>query len=275
MQTVSPPWADAIAAFSAAQRVASKSPETIRLRQDQLSLLARHTTAGPWEVTGEDLYAWLASGSWGQERRRSIRTTLRMFYGWAVAVGKLEDNPADVLPKIRAMAPNPRPTPDAAFRRAQLAADQRTSIMLRLASDCGLRRAEVAQVHSDDLEQDLGGWSLVVHGKGRKVRIVPLPASLAADLLDLPEGYAFPGQVDGHLSAQWVGRLIRGLLDGYGMHSLRHRFATMSYMTDHDTFTLQQVLGHSSSETTRRYVQLPPDAARRMVEEVSRRNGAA
>jgi integrase len=273
--SLSPAWVRAIDDFSAAQRVAGKAPSTIRLRHDQLSLLGRHTDAGPWEVTTADLFAWLADADWSQERRRSVRTTVRVFYRWAVALGWLSHNPAEGLPPVRAMRPNPRPTPDLIYRRARLAADPRAHLMLRLAAECGLRRAEVAQVHTRDLEQDLGGWSLVVHGKGRKVRLVPLPASLALELRRLPEGFAFPGNDAGHLSPRWVGTLIRQLLDGYGMHSLRHRFATMAYQTDRDVFTLQAVLGHASPETTRRYVQVPSDAARRMVEDVSRRNGAA
>lgn len=274
--TVPPSWERAISEFSRAQRVAGKSPATIRLRRDQLQLLARHTDAGPWEVTTSDLYAWLADADWSQERRRSVRTTLRIFYRWAVALGSLPHNPADGLPPVRAMRPNPRPTPDAVYRRARLAADPRARLMLRLASECGMRRAEVAQVHSRDLEQDLGGWSLVVHGKGSRVRLIPLPASLAAELVKIDYGFVFPGNDHGHLSARWVGTIIARLLEGHGMHSLRHRFATMAYQTDRDTFTLQGVLGHASPETTRRYVQVPSDAARRMVENVSRQqNGAA
>jgi integrase len=115
-----------------------------------------------------------------------------------------------------------------------------------------------------------------VHGKGSKVRLIPLPASVAADLRLLPDGFAFPGGDCGHLSARWVGRIIRELLgEGYTMHGLRHRFATMAYQTDRDVFTLQAMLGHASPETTRRYVQVPSDAMRRMVETVSEQNGAA
>ena len=41
---------------------------------------------------------------------------------------------------------------------------------------------------------DLGGWSLVVHGKGAKLRTVPLPAGLARELIDqCGRGFAFPG----------------------------------------------------------------------------------
>ena len=275
-RVVPAPWARAIDAFAGAQRVSGKSPATIRLRRDQLGLLARHTSADPWDVTTGDLYDWLVDADWSQERRRSVRTTLRMFYRWAQGVDLVVENPAEGLPVVQAMRPNPRPTPDAVYRRARLEADPRSRLMLRFASECGMRRAEVAQVHTRDLEQDLGGYSLVVHGKGRRIRLIPLPGSLASELVGLPPGYVFPGQDNGHLSPKWVGTLIARLLEGYGMHSLRHRFATMAYQTDRDTFTLQGVLGHASPETTRRYVQVPSDAARRMVENVSaQQNGAA
>lgn len=273
---VPPAWARAIDDYSTAQRVAGRATSTIRLRRDQLSQLARHTDKGPWAVELEDLVSWLGSGEWSQERRRSMRTTLRGFYRWGVGLGSIQENPADGLPVVRATPPNPRPTPDLVYRRAKLAANPRARLMIRLATECGLRRSEVAQVHSRDLERDLGGWSLVVHGKGNKVRLIPLPASIARELAALDTGYAFPGADGGHLSPRWVGRIIRDLLgEGYTMHGLRHRFATMAYQTDRDVFTLQAMLGHASPETTRRYVQVPSDAMRRMVEHVSDANGAA
>ena len=272
---VPPQWARAIDDYSMAQRVAGRATSTITLRRDTLSLFARHTDRGPWEVQLADLVDWLGSGEWSQERRRSMRTTLRGFYRWGVGLGSILENPADGLPVVKATPPNPRPTPDAIYRRAKLAADSRARLMIRLACECGLRRAEVAQVHGRDLERDLGGWSLVVHGKGGKARLIPLPASIAAELRQLPDGFAFPGEDAGHLSPRWVGRIIRDLLgEGYTMHGLRHRFATMAYQTDRDVFTLQAMLGHASPETTRRYVQVPSDAMRRMVENVSAANVA-
>jgi integrase/recombinase XerC len=271
-----PSWAAAIEDYSTAQRVAGRAASTIKLRREQLSLLARHTDRGPWEVGLGDLVDWLGANDWSQERRRSVRTTLRSFYGWALASDLLPQNPADGLPVVKATAPNPRPTPDLVYRRAKLAGDARARLMIRLACECGLRRAEVAQVHSRDLERDLGGWSLVVHGKGNKARLIPLPLSIALELHALGPGHAFPGNDGGHLSARWVGRIIRDLLgEGYTMHGLRHRFATLAYQTNHDVFTLQAMLGHASPETTRRYVQVPTDAMRRMVEQVSEANGAA
>jgi integrase len=273
---VPPAWAKAIEDYSIAQRVAGRATSTIRLRRDQLSLLARHVNVGPWEVELAHLVDWLGAADWSQERRRSVRTTLRGFYRWAVGSDWLSHNPADGLPVVKATAPNPRPTPDLVYRRAIHDANPRARLMIRLATECGMRRAEVAQVHTRDLERDLIGWSLVVHGKGNKVRVVPLVPAIVRELQALPSGYAFPGADDGHLSPRWVGRIIRDLLgDGYTMHGLRHRFATQAYQDDGDLLTLQQWLGHASTETTRRYVQVPSDAMRRMGEAVSRANGAA
>ncbi|MFT3873414.1 MAG: tyrosine-type recombinase/integrase [Nocardioides sp.] len=128
--------------------------------------------------------------------------------------------------------------------------------ILRMAVELGMRRAEIAVGHSDDLVQDLTGWSIVAHGKGGKDRVLPLPESLAADLCALPAGWMFPGQVDGHLSPRWVGKLATRLLPGeWTLHSLRHRFADRAWeASDHDVFAVQDLLGHASPVTTRRYV---------------------
>ena len=76
-----------------------------------------------------------------------------------------------------------------------------------------------------------------------------------------------PGQTDGHLSADYVGVLMaRALPDGLTAHTLRHRFATAAYGATRDLLAVQELLGHSSPETTRNYVQLPADALRRAVE---------
>lgn len=64
-------------------------------------------------------------------------------------------------------------------------------LMLRLGAECGLRRFEIAKVHSRDAMRDLVGWSLVVVGKGDKQRIVPIGDDLAL-LIRSANGYLFP-----------------------------------------------------------------------------------
>lgn len=208
----------------------------------------------------------MGSKTWARETRRGVRSSLRAFYGWAVATERTTHDPARSLPSIAPAQPNPHPTPDRAWAVALMAATPRERLMLRLAGECGLRRAEVAGVHSRDLVEDLGGWSLVVHGKGSRDRMMPLPPGISAELRALPAGWAFPGDDGGHLSPRWVGKLVTRLLpDGYTMHSLRHRFATRAYGVGQDLLAVQRLLGHASPVTTRVYVQVPDDSLRRTV----------
>src|SRR5690606_1693014 len=112
--------------------------------------------------------------------------------------------------------------------------------------------------------------ALVVHGKGNKQRTLPLSNDLATALGARGEGYLFPGNLDGHLSADYIGKIISRLLPvGVTMHALRHRFATSAYNVDRDVFTVQQLLGHASPATTQRYVQVSDTNMRRLVEAVS------
>ena len=202
----------------------------------------------------------------GSGTRPVLRAALRTFYGWAHASGRLDHNPAGLLPPIRPARHAPRPAPERAVADALLSADDRQRLMVLLAVREGLRRGEIARVHSDDLIEEAGGWSLRVHGKGDKIRVVPLSDDVALELMVLPSGWAFPGQVDGHLSPEYVGKLVSRLLpDGWTTHTLRHRFATNAYAGQRDLFAVQTLLGHSSPETTRRYVHVPDESLRAAV----------
>lgn len=193
--------------------------------------------------------------------------TLRVFYRWAVATGRCGDDLSVAIPVVRASTPNPRPLPDIIYLEALRRADARSGMILRLGAEMGLRRSEVARLHSDDILPDLDGFSLRVHGKGGKERVVPMPDALARDVCALPLGWAFPGDDDGHLSPRWVGTLISRLLPpGWTMHKLRHRFATRAYAVDRDVFTVQELLGHASPATTRAYVKVPREGLRRTVQ---------
>lgn len=126
--------------------------------------------------------------------------------------------------------------------------------MVRMARECGLRRGEIACGHSDDLMPDLLGWALLVHGKGGKQRIVPVPDDLADALRRLPRGYFFPGRDNGHLSARWVGKLLTRLMpEGWSCHSLRHRFGTDALDESKNIRVVQELLGHAHVNTTQIY----------------------
>jgi len=263
---VSPSWARAIDEYLSAQRAAGSPTTTCTTRVQHLEHLARRVNADPWDLTTDQLVEYAGDQTWARETRRGRRSTFRSFWLWAINTGRAAENIALVLPKVPASEPRPRPTPDHVYAHAIARSTPRERLMLRLGAEIGLRRAEVAVIHSDDVTQDLVGWSLLVHGKGSKKRTIPLSPSLALALRGLPRGYAFPGDDDGHLSPRWVGKLMTNLIpEGFTMHSLRHRFATRAYGVERDVFAVQELLGHASPATTRRYVQIENAALRRTV----------
>lgn len=261
---ISPVWAVEIHSYTTALRAADAPDSTIKTRTAHVKRFARaFTTVGPWDITADQLLNWAGRQRWATETRRGYYASLKKFYSWGIDAGRTTDNPARVLPSVAPAPPNPRPTPDRVYKAALLAASRRERLMVRLAEEHGLRRAEVAVGHSDDLIEDLTGWSLLVHGKGRKTRIIPLLDTVAAELRLLPAGHFFPGRISGHLSPEWVGKLIARVMPGtWTMHSLRHRFATKAHIAGVDLFTLQELLGHSNPTTTRRYVQVADDRRR-------------
>lgn len=169
-------------------------------------------------------------------------------------------NPACGLPRVPESTPKPRPATDRIWRELLGAAPARERLMARLAGEAGLRRAEVARVHKDDLIEDLLGWSLIVKGKGNKQRLVPITDSLAEAIRTYrddgynPDRYLFPGQIDGHISPGHVGVLISRLMPtGWSMHKLRHRYASRGYAGTKNIRAVQEALGHASVATTQRY----------------------
>jgi integrase/recombinase XerC len=265
-------WDRAINDYLTREAAGARAETTMDARRDQLLHLSRNVKAGPFDLTATELRAFVASRPWKRETRRVRRATFKSFYAWALEDGLVEENIGERLPKVRMDQGHPRPAPDWAVREAERKADLRELVMIRLAADMGLRRAEVAQVHYGDIIHSEEGPSLTVHGKGDKDREVPMPEDLMHLIhrwrrnLEHPDGFLFPGKDRGHLSPRFVGRLIAALLPGeYTAHTLRHRFATRLYAETHDLLLVQELLGHTNPNTTRRYVDYGRAAMRAAV----------
>ena len=135
--------------------------------------------------------------------------------------------------------------------------------MLRLACEIGLRRAEVATVHTRDLREGPDGAQLLVHGKGSRERLLPISDELADQIRAgaaghtpgaSSNGWLFPGDDRGHLSPGWVGTLCsQAMPPGFSMHALRHRFATRAHRGSLNIRAVQKLLGHSNLAVTERY----------------------
>ncbi|WP_229117710.1 tyrosine-type recombinase/integrase [Enemella evansiae] len=257
-------WSAPIQEWAIAQRAAGRSQGTIATRTDHLRRCARALGGDPWAVTTAALVDWCGRQNWSRETRRGVRASLVGFWGWAAGCGYAAVSPAAGLPAVKAAPAIPRPAPEPTLKAAVLAADERTTLILHLAAYAGLRRAEIARVHARDLLPDLVGWSVRVHGKGGRIRVVPVPTWLAEQIEQRAGGgWCFPGDDAGHLSPRWVGKLATDALPGnWTLHTLRHRFASRAYAGCRDLIAVQQLLGHASVATTQRYVAAPDDALR-------------
>jgi len=241
--------------------------DSVAVRRTQITRLARERAGrDPWSLTTQDLAEWLAEHpSWTPSYRRAVRAAVRGFYAWARAVGLVDHDPASLLPRSRPGHYQPRPIPDDIVERAMSTASPRVQLMLELARDCGLRRAEIAAVHTTDVERHHGIDFLRVNGKGRRERLVPISASLAERIRERPTGWLFPSpHRASHLCTDRVGKLITAALPRpWTPHSLRHGYATAAYAVENDLVAVRDLLGHSSVSTTQVYVLAPTGAVLR------------
>ena len=252
------PWRRSIEGWTDTLKAAGLSAQTIKSRRYKMvHLAALLMPSGPEDVTTEQIVQVFARQQWKPETRKAYRNTISSFFRWLHKSGRRADDPSLDVPRVKKPHAHPRPCPDRYIAAAMEMATSSEKLMVRLGAECGLRRGEIARVHSDDVVADSAGRSLIVRGKGDKQRIVPLPDDLAGIIMDA-RGYLFPGRFGGHVEESYIGDHISRLLpDGYAAHTLRHRFATTAYAATHDLFVVAELLGHESVETTEHYVAMP------------------
>lgn len=231
-----------------------------------MSYFARaHAHTPPTALSVSEVLRWAGTKAWAPETRHGYYSSFKAFWSWLLGA------PVE-FPHVRRPKGVSRVLPDALYDSLLDSPDPRISLGAHLAAGAGLRRSEIAVVSTHDIVEDLLGRSLTVHGKGGKARLVPLSKALDAAISAYVEeynisGYLFPGAVDGHISATWLGKLINtSLPKPWSLHCLRHRFATRVYQATKDLVVVQQLLGHENVATTQRYLAFTPDSLRHAVD---------
>jgi len=152
-------------------------------------------------------------------------------------------------------------------------AGMRDALILELMYGTGVRVSELVGLNLSDI--DFGGQRILVRGKGKKERIVPvagLHIDMVHDYLDmkadictgyLPDNEAlFINKFGSRLTDRSVRRIVEkylktaGLPADFSPHSLRHSYATHLLEGGADLRTIQQLLGHESLSTTQKYTHL-------------------
>lgn len=248
-----------------------RSPRTVRLRRYQLRDWERWLhPRGVCEAQRRDIIGYLTRWEC-LDTRASRRDALSGFYRWTRLIGQIPRSPAEFVEVSGRGEPDPHPAPDHIVTAALAHTDVPTRRAIVLGRFAGLRAAEIAAVHTRDL-----GYRpdhLRVVGKGNKTRYVPAHDRVV-DLLtnEVGEGFVFPGRNDPtrHWTASPISKRVSAALAGpWTCHSLRHAFATALYEECLDWVIVQEALGHSSIDTTKRYVLVRPDRAVAAVRRLS------
>lgn len=239
-------------------------PNTIRVRRDVLGRLSLALGKPLRDATEADLLRWEQVSVAGRkaETRRAYVSHVRAFYRWAVAAGIVTTNPATRLTIPKLHHPLPRPMPESELRQAVQQARPKMRLMILLGAFCGLRCIEIAGLHWSDLQTSPTGETvlLIREGKGGKERAVPVPAVVLEAMVAFGRrrsGPMFYGLNGGQMTAQSLSRIINQHLARCGVaataHQLRHRYGTKTYQLTKDLRMVQELLGHTSPQTTARY----------------------
>lgn len=202
-------------------------------------------------------------------RVRAVNAYLR-WSGSALHVQRLKE-PALVLPVFR-----PEDIARIASWRPAGFYERRLYTLLLTLADTGCRIGELLSLHWSDV--DLDNLLLLVTGKGNKQRRIPFSMELRKVLFRFKHEHAlvFCTKSGGVLGRRDLLRDTKELCRDLGiavpprtLHAFRHSFAVNYLRKGGSVFHLQRVLGHSSLDMTRRYVNLNTEDLSSVHERIS------
>jgi integrase/recombinase XerC len=232
---------------------------------------------------------------------------VRSWFKWLAKEGKVAQNPALLvstpklpkhLPRVPSMEEVNRVLDSlegegSAKKDSQEAAawPERDRVIFELLYGCGIRNSELVGLDMSSVK-----WrddAVLVRGKGRKERLVPLGDEAAVALrayLPLREAKLLAAgkgalvhegplmmnlrmRGDCRLTTRSVGRIVkaialsRGLAADVHPHTLRHAFGTHMLEEGADLRAIQEMLGHERLSTTQRYTQLTVGQVQKVYDE--------
>jgi integrase/recombinase XerC len=208
---------------------------------------------------------------------------IRSWCKWLARQGEIEQSPAALVatPKLPKHLPRV-PTIEEMNRFVDAPAGEtaawpeRDRVILELLYGCGIRNAELVGLDLEDIHW--ANEAILVRGKGRKERYVPLGDAAAQALRAYLPGRSerlaraqkdaaalllnLHLRGDGRLTTRSVGRIVKQIALSNGLpadvhpHTLRHAFGTHMLEEGADLRAIQELLGHERLSTTQRYTQL-------------------
>ena len=208
--------------------------------------------------------------------------TLRSFHRWLEKCNLITNNPMLMIRTPKQSKRLPKAIDVEQVEKLLSAPDDsnllgaRDRAILETLYSTGIRVSELVGINRIDIDDTSA--ALIVRGKGRKERLVPLGSHAVAALrhytamLDAeltrnnktPDHHAamFINKHGGRLSTRSVRRKVSKYLTQAGLdpnispHTLRHSFATHLLDNGADLRSVQELLGHQSLSTTQVYTHL-------------------
>jgi integrase/recombinase XerC len=261
------------------------SAHTLRAYGNELARFAAY--AGP-EITWKDIDHVFIRGFLSHLHSRGLSkvsvaralAALRSLYKWLAREGMVEQNPAKLVATPRLPKKLPRvPTMEElngllnSDMPVNAAFPERDRAIFELLYGCGLRNSELVGIELGDIDEANG--VILVRGKGKKQRYVPLEGAAAEALLEyrgarqkvLGETRKTTRRLlvnrrGGPLTTRSVGRIVKQIAVAKGLppdihpHTLRHAFGTHMLAEGADLRAIQELLGHERLSTTQKYTQL-------------------
>jgi integrase/recombinase XerC len=225
---------------------------------------------------------------------------IRSWFKWLAKEGRVQQNPALLvstpkrplhLPRVPSVEEVNRVLDGLESKDEAGAWPERDRVIFELLYGCGIRNSELV-----GLEMKSVRWAddcVLVRGKGKKERLVPLGDEAAAALREyLPVREArllAAGKgamvADGalmmnlrmrgncRLTTRSVGRIVKAIALSRGLpadvhpHTLRHAFGTHMLEEGADLRAIQEMLGHERLSTTQRYTQLTVAQVQKVYDE--------
>jgi len=209
----------------------------------------------------------LADGS-----KRRILSSIKSLFAFAHKLGYL---PFDISRPL--ILPTPKDTLaerilsyDEVRRIIDAENHPRNKLILKTLFITGIRVSELCSLCWKDLLERSDGGQMTVYGKGKKTRTLLIPEPLWSELIDFKETagedyYIFRGRnrntkMHPTTSLRIVKKAGRkaGIKKPVSPHWMRHAHASIS-AEKAPLHVIQQSLGHSSIQTTSRYLHVKPD----------------
>jgi integrase len=151
--------------------------------------------------------------------------------------------------------------------------------LIVVALNTGLRRGELLNLEWDDVNLDLKQIMVrSVNAKSSRPRVVPLNSDATSALRRwrVHSGHDIVFTKHGtrltHFKNSWRSLLELAQIEDFRFHDCRHDFASQLVMAGTDLYTVCQLLGHASTDTTQRYAHLSPDHLRSAVSVLGNEN---